>query len=110
LALKIVGIFVAYLNFLIVINIIFSPAGGLFPSSEISSLRYKKIIFLEGDYAMKKLIFLTLSALTLLPVNVLAQGITDTAPGPDVLPEPTSLILIVTGLVGVLGARRIFKK
>ena len=54
---------------------------------------------------MKKLVFLTLSALTLLPVSVLA--ITDQ---PTPAPEPNSLILITTGLLGVLGLRRIFKK
>jgi hypothetical protein len=57
---------------------------------------------------MKKLVFLTLSVLTLLPVSVLAIE-----PGPPpitTVPEPTSLILIFTGLVGVLGARKIFKK
>jgi len=53
---------------------------------------------------MKNFIFLALFALTLIPVSAWAIE-----PGIPV-PEPSSLIFIVTGLVGVLGARKIFKK
>jgi hypothetical protein len=58
---------------------------------------------------MKKLSVLIVSALAMSPVSVFATTdvIDNIMPA---LPEPASLILIITGLVGVFGLRRIFKK
>jgi hypothetical protein len=62
-----------------------------------------------GGYSMKKLSFAFISLSAMLPVSVFAQAQALLTPGQPV-PEPTSLILIITGLAGVLGLRRIFKK
>jgi hypothetical protein len=56
---------------------------------------------------MKKLSVLIVSALAMFPVSVFAQADSNIMPA---VPEPTSLILIITGLAGVLGLRKIFKK
>ena len=53
---------------------------------------------------MKKLRYLLVSVLFLVLVPGMASAI-----GPQV-PEPTSLLLIIAGLLGIFGFRRIFKK
>ena len=62
---------------------------------------------------MKKISVLIVSSLAMFPVSVFALEAADglLTPGNGTqVPEPTSLILIICGLVGVFGARRIFKK
>jgi hypothetical protein len=54
---------------------------------------------------MKKLYFLFLSVLSL----VLIPGTASAIISVDV-PEPTSFLLIIAGLLGIFGFRRIFKK
>jgi hypothetical protein len=54
---------------------------------------------------MEKLHYLLLSVLSL----VLIPGIAS-AMAPAQTPEPTSLLLIIAGLFGIFGFRRIFKK
>jgi hypothetical protein len=52
---------------------------------------------------MKRLLFAFFAVLAMFPVNALAIE-------PGQVPEPATLILIITGLAGVVGLRRIFKK
>ena len=60
---------------------------------------------------MKELSVLIVSALAMFPVSVFAgPEITRNLTPPITTPEPASLILIISGLVGVFGLRRIFKK
>jgi hypothetical protein len=58
---------------------------------------------------MKKLLFAFVPVLAMFPVSVFAdqQARTQITTG---VPEPTSLILIISGLVGVFGLRRILGK
>jgi hypothetical protein len=53
---------------------------------------------------MKKLHYLLLSVLFLVLFPGIASALT------PVGPEPSSLLLIIAGLFGILGFRRIFKK
>jgi len=55
---------------------------------------------------MKKLYYLLFSVLSLVLIPGIASAI---APVPQV-PEPTSLLLIIAGVFGIFGFRRIFKK
>jgi len=57
---------------------------------------------------MKKLHYSLLSILSLVLIPGVALAITP-AP-PTQTPEPTSLLLIIAGLLGIFGFRRIFKK
>jgi uncharacterized membrane protein YuzA (DUF378 family) len=59
---------------------------------------------------MKKLSVLIVSGLAMFPVSVFALNTVNELLTPTPAPEPASLILIITGLAGVLGLRRIFKK
>jgi hypothetical protein len=52
---------------------------------------------------MKRLLFAFFAVFAMFPMNALAIE-------PGQLPEPATLILIITGLAGVVGLRRIFKK
>jgi hypothetical protein len=53
---------------------------------------------------MKRLLFAFFAVFAMFPGNALA--IDNVGP----LPEPATLILMITGLAGVVGLRRIFKK
>ena len=57
---------------------------------------------------MKKLPFITFLLLSLIMFPVMAFADNNTAIVRT--PEPTTLLLIVSGLIGVLGLRRVFKK
>ena len=52
---------------------------------------------------MKRLLFASFAVLAMFPINALAIE-------PIPVPEPASLVLIISGLAGVLGLRRIFKR
>jgi len=52
---------------------------------------------------MKRLLFAFFAVFAMFPTNAFAFE-------PGQLPEPSTLILIITGLAGVVGLRRIFKK
>ena len=54
---------------------------------------------------MKKLYYSLLSVLSLVLIPGVALAIT-----PGQVPEPTSLLLIIGGLLGIFGFRRIFNK
>jgi len=54
---------------------------------------------------MKKLYFLLLSVLSLVLIPGMASAL-----APIATPEPTSLLLIIAGVFGIFGFRRIFKK
>jgi hypothetical protein len=56
---------------------------------------------------MKKLLFAFFAGFAMFPMNALAI---EPNIEPGQLPEPATLILIITGLAGVVGLRRIFKK
>ena len=58
---------------------------------------------------MKRFLGSIFWALALLPVNGFAGPNIQLTPGEPV-PEPISLILMITGLAGVLGARRFLRK
>jgi hypothetical protein len=53
---------------------------------------------------MKKLHYLLLSVLSLVLIPGIASAVT------PIVPEPTSLLLIIAGLFGIFGFRWIFKK
>ena len=53
---------------------------------------------------MKKLYYSLLSVLSLVPIPGMASAIVEVP-----VPEPTSLLLIIAGLSGIIGFRRIFK-
>ena len=56
---------------------------------------------------MVKLLFILISlALMMLPGVALAQGVTDGW----VVPEPTTILLLVSGLLGLWGLRKKFMK
>ena len=52
---------------------------------------------------MRKLYFLFLSVLSLVLIPGTASAITN-------VPEPSSFLLIIAGVLGIFGFRRIFKK
>ena len=98
-------------------NISFSHPGGLFPSKvnlfkpyqvgrpesfRCTAIKISYIGVLRG-YAMKRLLFASFAVLAMFPINALAIE-------PIPVPEPASLVLIISGLAGVLGLRRIFKR
>ena len=59
---------------------------------------------------MKKLHYSLVSVLSLVLIPGIASAVTPVPPGPTATPEPTSLLLIIAGLFGIFGFRRIFKK
>jgi hypothetical protein len=58
---------------------------------------------------MKKLHYLLLSVLFLVLFPGMASAVTP-LPVPQAAPEPTSLLLIIAGIFGIFGFRRILKK
>jgi hypothetical protein len=76
----------------------------------VSALQYDVFHFYafqkneREEQSMRKLGYLLLSVLSLVLIPDVASAIG------QVVPEPTSLFLIMAGLLGIFGLRRIFKK
>jgi hypothetical protein len=59
---------------------------------------------------MRKLSYLQLSVLFLVLFPGIVPALTPIPPEPTAAPEPMSFLLVIAGVLGILGFRRIFNK